>query len=181
MTASAPTHYTLKLEDAAAKRIASKLKEEDRLAMKEWLVAAGIPENEIDIADTQQLLDQWVNHYDPKTNIPGMTNAKRNYYIRLDASLDGLLSTEGVIIAAQNPDTGALEEKRIIEQSGYVNVREVPNVRVLPFGTDNFGRDVLTELVKATGRIAADRFCRRYHCHLDRFDPWDCWPGISAA
>jgi peptide/nickel transport system permease protein len=145
------THYTLKLEDAAAKRIAGRLKEEDRLAMKDWLVAAGIPEDEIDIADTQQLLDQWVNHYDPKTMIPGMTNAKRNYYMRLDASLDGLLSTEGVIIAAQNPDTGALEEKRIIEQSGYVNVGEIPNVRVLPFGTDNFGRDVLTQLIKATG------------------------------
>ena len=32
-----------------------------------------------------------------------------------------------------------------------MNVDEVPNVRVLPLGTDNFGRDVLTELVKATG------------------------------
>ena len=31
-----------------------------------------------------------------------------------------------------------------------MNVGEVPNVRILPLGTDNFGRDVLTELVKAT-------------------------------
>jgi len=30
-------------------------------------------------------------------------------------------------------------------------MNEVANVRVLPLGTDNFGRDVLTELVKATG------------------------------
>ncbi len=37
------THHTLKLDDAAAKRIASKLNEEDRLAMKEWLVASEIP------------------------------------------------------------------------------------------------------------------------------------------
>lgn len=144
------THYTLNLDDAAAKRIASKLNEEDRLAMKEWLVASGIPENEIDTTDTRKLLDQWVNNYDPKKKIPGMTNAKRNYYIRLDASLDGILSTEGAIIAANNPDAGALEEKGIIEQSDYVNVSQVPNVRVLPLGTDNFGRDVLTELVKAT-------------------------------
>ncbi len=105
------TLYTLNLDDAAAKRIASKLNDEDRLAMKEWLVAGGIPEDEIDITDTAKLLDQWVNNYDPKRNIPGMTNAQRNYYIRLNASLDGILSTEGVIIAAKNPDTGALEEK----------------------------------------------------------------------
>ncbi len=41
--------------------------------------------------------------------------------------------------------------KVLIEQSDYVNVSQVANVRVLPLGTDNFGRDVLTELVKATG------------------------------
>jgi ABC-type dipeptide/oligopeptide/nickel transport system permease subunit len=32
-----------------------------------------------------------------------------------------------------------------------VNINQVPNVRVLPLGTDNFGRDMLTELVSATG------------------------------
>jgi peptide/nickel transport system permease protein len=147
---SSGTHYTLHLDDAAARRVASKLKEDDRLAMKEWLVASGIPESEIDTTDTPKLLDQWTNNYDPKTKIPGMTNARRNYYIRLNTSLDGLLSIEGAIIAANNLDTGALEEKGVIEQSDYANVREVPNVRVLPLGTDNFGRDVLTQLVKAT-------------------------------
>jgi peptide/nickel transport system permease protein len=147
----ATTHYTLNLDEAAARRIASKLKDEDRLAMKEWLVGAGIPENEIDIADTEKLLEQWVNNYDPKTQIPGMTNAKRNYYIRLNTALDGILSTEGAIIAERNADTGDLEEKSTIAQTDYVNIREVANVRLLPLGTDNFGRDVLTELVKATG------------------------------
>ena len=49
MTALVPRTYTLNLDDAAAKRIASKLSDEDRLAMKEWLVADGIPESEIDI------------------------------------------------------------------------------------------------------------------------------------
>jgi peptide/nickel transport system permease protein len=146
----ATTHYILNLDEAAARRIASRLKDEDRLAMQEWLVASGVPEDEIDIADTPKLLDQWANNFDPKKSIPGMTNAQRNYYIRLNASLEGLLSTEGVIKAAKNPDTGALEEKGVVEQSDYVNVREIPNVRVLPLGTDNFGRDVLTELVKAT-------------------------------
>jgi peptide/nickel transport system permease protein len=145
------TPYTLQLDDAAANRIASKLNEEDRLSIKEWLVAAGIPESDIDIADTQKLLDQWVNNYDPQKNIPGMTNAKRNYFIRLNNSLKGLLSTEGVSIAVKNAETGALEEADVVKPTDYVNVSKVPSVRVLPLGTDNFGRDVLTELVAATG------------------------------
>jgi len=145
------TPHTLMLDDAATKRIASKLNEEDRLALKEWLVAAGIPENEIDTTNTQKLLDQWVNNYDPKKSVPGMTNAKRNYFIRLNDSLEGLLSTEGAIIATNNPQTGSLEQTGTVKQSDYVNINQVANVRVLPLGTDNFGRDVLTELVSATG------------------------------
>jgi ABC-type dipeptide/oligopeptide/nickel transport system permease subunit len=82
--------------------------------------------------------------------IAGMTNAQRNYFIRLNGSLAGLLSTEGVSIAVKNPETAALEETASIVQSDYVNVNQIPNVRILPLGTDNFGRDVLTELVAAT-------------------------------
>jgi peptide/nickel transport system permease protein len=144
------TQYTLKLDNAAAKRIASKLSNDDRLAMKDWLVAAGIPENEIDITNTQALLDQWEKNYDPTQKIAGMTNAKRNYYIRLNNSLKGLLSTEGASIAVKNAETGTLEETGVVAQSNYVNINQVPNVRVLPLGTNSFGRDVLTELVKAT-------------------------------
>ena len=143
--------YTLILDDAASRRIASKLSPEDRLAMQKWLVAMGVPENEIDIEDTVKLLELWKNNFDPAARFPGMTNADRNYYIRLNTSLDGLLATEGATVAATNQDTGALEVKGVINQTDYVNVGEVPNVRVLPLGTDNFGRDVLTELVKATG------------------------------
>ena len=143
--------YILNLDDAAANRIASTLGDEERLAMQEWLVAYGIPEDEIDIADTEILLGKWENNYDPEIVVAGMTNAKRNYYIRLDASLEGLLAIEGAIIAESNLQTGALEQKDFVEQTDYVNVTEVPNVRVLPLGTDNFGRDVLPELVSATG------------------------------
>ena len=142
--------YTL-LDDAATNRIAGKLGDKERLDMKEWLLGYGIPESEINIADTEQLLDLWENNYDPKENVAGMTNAQRNYYVRLNASLEGLLSTEGTIIAVKNADTGTLEEKGVVAQSDYVNVSQVANVRVLALGTDNFGRDVLTELVRATG------------------------------
>jgi peptide/nickel transport system permease protein len=145
------TTYILNLPDAAAKRIASKLSQEDRLAMQDWLVADGVPANEIDITDTKSLLGLWVNHYDPTVNIKGMTNAKRNYYVMLDTSLKGLLSTESVTIATTNADTSALEAAGTVNQSDYVNIGQVANLRVLPLGTDNFGRDVLTELVRAAG------------------------------
>ena len=88
------TPHTLLLDDAEANRIDSKLSMDDRLAMHEWLVAFGIPEEEIDIFDTEKLLALWDDNFDPTTKIPGMTNAQRNYYIRLDTSLEGLLSTE---------------------------------------------------------------------------------------
>ncbi|MFC1961094.1 ABC transporter permease [Chloroflexota bacterium] len=142
--------YTLLLDGATARRIESRLGE-NRLKMQEWLVAMGVSEDEIDINNTATLIALWENNFDPTARISGMTNADRNFFIRLNASLDGILAIEGAIIAEVNPDTGELEEKDVIEQTDYVNVSEVPNVRLLPLGTDNFGRDVLTQLVKATG------------------------------
>jgi len=141
---------TLNLNDAAAKRISGRLGDKERQDIKDWLISAGIPEADIDSADTVKLLDQWVTNYDPAKKISGMTNARRNYYIRLDASLKGLLAVEGATIAVVNPETGLLEETAVVSQTDYVNVNHVPNVRILPLGTDNFGRDVLTELVAAT-------------------------------
>ena len=142
--------YTLNLDGAAAKRIASRLNDEDRTAIQEYLIAADIPAAQIDTTDTEQLLNTWFSTFDPAKRIKGMTNAKRNYYIRLNNSIQGLLGTEGAVIAAKDPVSGTLQEAGSIPQSAYVNVGQVPNVRVLPLGTDNFGRDVLTELVTAT-------------------------------
>jgi peptide/nickel transport system permease protein len=147
---NSPTKYILNLDEAAANRIANKLSNTDRQALKDWLVANGIPEEEIDITDTANLIYLWTNNYDPNLDVAGMTLAKSRYYQRLDISLKGILSTEGVIIATNNPQTGILEQTGVVNQSDYVNINQVANVRVLPLGTDNFGRDVLTELVKAT-------------------------------
>jgi peptide/nickel transport system permease protein len=147
---NSPTTYTLNLDDAAAKRIDSKLGSQERQDIKDWLVADGIPADQIDVTDTVKLIDQWEKNYDPKKNIPGMTFAKQRYYQRLNTSLQGILLTGGVIVAAQNPQTNALEQIGVVNQSDYVNISQVQSVRVLPLGTDNFGRDVLTELVAAT-------------------------------
>jgi peptide/nickel transport system permease protein len=78
-----------------------------------------------------------------------MTNARRNYFVRLNNSVKNILSTEGAIIATTDPSTGGLIQAGSVNQADYVNLSEVANVRILPLGTDNFGRDVWPELVKA--------------------------------
>lgn len=143
--------YTLMLDDAAEKRIASKLGDQERQDMKDWLMLFGIPEEEIDESNTELLIEQWMNNYDSTIRFDGMTSAMRKYYVRLDNSLEGLLSTEGVTIMVEDEETGELVEKAYASQSDYINVGKVANVRVLPLGTDNFGRDMLTELVSAIG------------------------------
>ena len=88
-----PTTFTLNLPNAAAKRIASKLDNQQRLDIQTWLVADGVPAEDIDITDTAKLLDLWAKDYDPNKSFSGMTFAKQRYYQRLDTSLKGLLST----------------------------------------------------------------------------------------
>jgi peptide/nickel transport system permease protein len=119
--------------------------------MKEWLVVAGVLEGDIDTADTAALLELWNSNYDPNKKIQGMTFARQRYFQRVDASVQGLLSSEAAIIAAKAPESGTLQETGAVKQTDYVNISEIPNVRVLPLGTDNFGRDILSELVRATG------------------------------
>jgi peptide/nickel transport system permease protein len=128
---------------------------DDRAAMREWLIAAGIPDDDIDISNAELLLTQWQDNYDPKKQVAGMTIAKSRYFQRVNTSLQGLLSTDGAIIATKKADTGAAQPQLVqsgeVKQTDYVNVSEIANVRVLPLGTDNFGRDVSTELIRATG------------------------------
>jgi peptide/nickel transport system permease protein len=146
---NAPTKYILNLSDAAVKRIENRLTEQNRQDMKAWLVLDGIPASQIDTTNTSALLTLWEKNYDPNKSFKGMTYAKVRYYMRVNQSISGLLSTEGIITAAKNAQSGALEQSGEVKQSDYVNISEVANVRVLPLGTDNFGRDVLNELVKA--------------------------------
>jgi peptide/nickel transport system permease protein len=143
--------YTLLLDDAEAKRIASKLSNDDRTALKEWLVADRIPEAQIDTTDTKSLMDLWKSNYDPNKELPGMTFAKIRFYQRLNTALQGILSTQDLTIAAAGTVTNTLQAAGTVAQTDYVNIREVPNVRLLLLGTDSFGRDVLPELISATG------------------------------
>ncbi len=140
----------MKLPHADEKRLAAKLSDDDRIAMKEWLVAAGIPEADIDITDTDALLELWSDNYDPSAKPAGMTMAKRNYYKRLNANLEAALKGTEVVVSEEDPETGELNQIKFVKDTDYVNTKDVVNVINLPLGTDNFGRDVLKELVSAT-------------------------------
>jgi len=144
------TPETLKLSDADDKRLAKQLAYEDRISMLDWFAAMEIDVSSLSIDDTDALLALWDEHYDPSIKPKGMTQAKRNYYKRLNNALQELKAGDTIIVAEPD-DAGALQEKQQILKTDYVNVNDVANVKVLPLGTDNFGRDVLKELVSATG------------------------------
>ena len=137
------TRYTLNI-DAKASSIGSKISAEDKEAMKEWLEA------DINLEDVEGLIGLWETNYSEDAEQKGLTASKKKYYVRLNNNIDGILSDNDVIIARENPETGELEESASIGSKEYVNTKDVANRRTFILGTDNFGRDVLTELVDAT-------------------------------
>lgn len=142
---------TLRLPGAEDNRLEARMTAEDRVAMVEWFTAVGVNVEGLDINDTDALLDLWFANYSADIKPQGMTMAKRNYYKRLNNALLELKSGETIYIADKDDETGELIETDKIGKDDYVNVGEVANVKVLPLGTDNFGRDVLKELVSAAG------------------------------
>ncbi len=141
---------TLKLPDAADKRLSSMLSESDRVSMLRWLTAVGVPESEIDLQDTSSLLKLWRENYDAKARPKGMTMSDRRFYQRLDEQLESAGSAEALTLMRQD-EAGENQEVGRVSGTDYVNVKDVANVRTLPLGTDNFGRDTLKELVSAMG------------------------------
>ena len=143
-------YETLRLPEAEDNRVAASLSQEDRVSMVEWFTLMGVDVSDLDISDTDTMLDLWEAHFDDSAKPKGMTKAKFNYYKRLDRALQDLRAGDTIIIAEENEE-GVLEQTAKIKSDDYVRVGAVANVKVLPLGTDNFGRDVLKQLVSATG------------------------------
>lgn len=142
---------TIKLPDAADNRINSMLADEDRVSMLNWLDAAGVDTDGLDLTDTDALLDLWWKNYDPAIKPAGMTKALRNYYERLNKSLESAKVSDTLTVTDTDPETGDVTTTKEVTDTDYVNIKDVANVKNLPLGTDNFGRDVLKELVSACG------------------------------
>jgi peptide/nickel transport system permease protein len=141
---------TLRLSDADDKRVDASMSMEDRVAMVEWLTLAEVDISELEIDDTDSLLDLWFANYDSSLKLKGMTNAKKNYYKRLDRSIREIRAADTFTLMHPDEESGELVKRSDISKTDYVNVGQVTNVKQLPLGTDNFGRDVLKELVSAT-------------------------------
>lgn len=141
---------TFRLDDAEANRLAQVLTDDDRISMVNWLTAMDVDVSGLDISDTEALLEVWFANYDSTARPEGMTNAQRNYYVRLNNNLLSMSTAESLTVT-QPDDEGEPEEVAEISDTDYVNVNDVANVITLPLGTDNFGRDVLKELASAIG------------------------------
>lgn len=147
---SSDKSYVLNI-DTSANRLSSRINLEDREAMITWLEKyGGVEAGTLDSSDegVGELLDVWHEKYDASNPQKGLIAAKKKYYVRLDTSLKKLLEDQDVIIAAPDED-GSLQKQGEIADNIYVNVKDVPNQRTFLLGTDNFGRDVLTELIYA--------------------------------
>ena len=142
--------YALNM-DASESRLATALGVEELAKIQEYLVKyANVPEKDIDVTDIEGMVELWQKNYDPDLKAKGLTSAKRKSYRRLDSSITAALKDSGVIIAEADPETGELKQEKKIKGTSYVNTKDIVNKRTFILGTDNFGRDVLTELVAAT-------------------------------
>ena len=135
----------LNLSDAEEKRLASAIDEEDKTAMIELFQMGGI-ETDVTVDDPEEIIRLWEDNYDTLIQLK-MKSSLKKYYQRIQKRLEELKTSDTLVV--QDPE--AEEEKSKIMKNEYVRTSEVANVKVLPLGTDNFGRDVLKELLSAAG------------------------------
>lgn len=140
-----------RLPEADENRVAQLLSMEDRVKMVHYMELAGADLSELDITDTEALIENWHAYFDASLRPQGMTKAERNYYSRLDTRLNEATSGRKLTVLEEGIAGGDAVEKSNITKDDYVNISDVANVKTLPLGTDNFGRDVLKQLVSAAG------------------------------
>ena len=147
--------YRVELPDANMNRMESSVPMEDRVTIIEFLSAKGVDVSHLTTAndDVAELVTLWQENYDEadvKANkYPGFTTqAKRKALARMNNRLSGDNTTAKMVVTVGDGDEAAATT---VNDTDYVKVDEVANSITLPLGTDNFGRDTLTELVKATG------------------------------
>lgn len=131
--------------DVVANRVVGALSEEEKDKMVIWLETYGGAEaGSIDKSDAQELISTWNSKYDSEIRVEG-TSALRKEYQRIANRVSSLLETESMTV-----QTGE-DESVSIKSKDFIGVNDVANKITFPLGTDNFGRDVLTELTSAVG------------------------------
>lgn len=144
--------YILNVDVSQETKLQREISEDNRTMMADWLARfGGIDESEIDPDDIVSLVELWANHYSSDADQPGLINADKKKFARLDTSIQRVLSSAGVTVVATREDDGSYTELSTIDDRAYVNMNDLKTSRTFVLGTDNFGRDVLTELVSAAG------------------------------
>ncbi len=138
--------------DVVAGKLAKSVTAEEQQLMRDWLLKYGTdvkPEEVEDAKEAYDIIELWLRNYDETANMAGVTKALKNQYVRLYKKVENILNSEGYTVFQKNIETGELEEVTAIGTGEFVNIKDIPNQITFPLGTDNFGRDVLTELVAA--------------------------------
>ena len=140
---------TLKIHTASARLNSISIK--DKESMADWLIRFGnVKQSEINIKDVAALVDLWNKNYSADVSQKGLLAAQKQQYVRLNNSLKKLFGSDDVYIATKD-DKGELVAKSPLNPQAFVSMKDIVNKRTFILGTDNFGRDVLTELVSAMG------------------------------
>jgi len=149
-TIQARGRRTLEL-DLATGRIDNALSESDREMMISFLeVYKGVEPGLLEPDDTSALLAYWLELYDPDERFDSMIRAERTAFMRMNTRILSVMHGEGIVIARMNED-GVLEEDMdyALDTRDFVNVNSIANTFTFPLGSDNFGRDMLTQLFSA--------------------------------
>ena len=153
VTADTNKEETLKtkfrLPDAEENRLEATLSSDDRALMIKYLIKIGAATEETDLSELDTLLALWEANFDPSSQPKGITRADWNKYKRVNNSIAKLSSAEERAVV-ETDENGETVEVGSYHMNDYVSVDEVANHITLTLGTDNFGRDMLKELVSAT-------------------------------
>lgn len=140
--------------DTTLNRITERLDENERQLMIDWLTKyGGVDASELSLDDITTIITTWQEKYDETLTPKTETKAARNKFNAIDKSIQTVLSETGHLIAEKTED-GTLQEVSGINSptvKDFVNINALANKVTLPLGTDNFGRDELTQLSSAIG------------------------------
>jgi len=138
------------LVDVDANRLGNVVADEDAQQMIDFLETfIGIPAGHLSIYDQPTVIYYWQNHYDPNVRHQGMIMAEHNAFIRFNQRLQ--VALDGTIIVAYRDEYGYLQENETaaFHTQDFVHLSNIVNVYRFPLGTDNFGRDMLTQMLSA--------------------------------